>query len=172
MKMVYSKKFIFLFAFLAGTMSAQKPWFEGNLKGLHRYHVTVKAVGIEHLYSEPELKTFVESKLIQYHVKVSQKDAFPRMSLYIETAEVKQDSISQFLVELSVYDFSATVDQVIEQFNFSDFQKDFQVSKLYENQSIGSSAPEELKHAIEQVIINETDRFLNQWRQDNPFKKF
>ncbi len=170
--MLSAPKLISLFAVLAGLLSAQKPWFEGNLKGLHRYHVEAKAVGIDHLYSEAELKTFVESKLIQYHVKVSQKEAYPQIKLYIESAEVKRDSIGQFLVELSVFDFSATVDQVIEQFNFSDFQKDFQVSKLYENQSIGSSAPEELKHAIEQVIINETDRFLNQWRQDNPFKKF
>jgi hypothetical protein len=75
-------------------------------------------------------------------------------------------------VELSVYDFSATVDQVIDQFNYTDFQKGFQVNKIYENQSIGSAAPDQLKHSIEQVIVFETDRFLNQWRQDNPFKKF
>ena len=60
--MLQTRKFISFFTLLAGILSAQKPWFEGNLKGLHRYHVKVKAVGIEHLYSEPELKTFVESK--------------------------------------------------------------------------------------------------------------
>jgi hypothetical protein len=94
------------------------------------------------------------------------------MKVYIETADITRDSIRQFLVEISVYDFSATVDQVIDQFNYTDFQKDFQVTKLYENQSIGFADPNQLKHAIEQVLIFETDRFLDQWRQDNPFKKF
>lgn len=170
--MITHKKYVFLFCVAAGLLTAQKPWFEGNLKGLNRYHVAAAAIGLEHVYSEAELKTFVESKLIQYRVKVSQKEAYPRMKVYIETADITRDSIRQFLVEISVYDFSATVDQVIDQFNYTDFQKDFQVTKLYENQSIGFADPNQLKHAIEQVLIFETDRFLDQWRQDNPFKKF
>ncbi len=170
--MLTHRKYVFLFYILTGCLYAQKPWFEGNLKGLNRYHVEAHAVGIEHVYSEPELKTFIESKLMQDHVKVTQKEAYPRLKVYLETADVKRDSISQFLVEVSIYDFSATMDQVIEQFNYTDFQKDFQVTKLYENQSIGSAAPDKLKLAIEHVLIFETDRFLDQWRQDNPFKKF
>ena len=170
--MITHRNCFYLFYIIVGCLYAQQPWVEGNLKGLNRYHIEASAIGLEHVISKAEIKTYVESKLIQYHVKVSQKEAYPRLQVYVEEAVVKGDSISQFLVELSVYDFSATVDQVIDQFNYTDFQNGFQVNKIYENQSIGSAAPDQLKHSIEQVIVFETDRFLNQWRQDNPFKKF
>ena len=153
-------------------VSAQKPWFEGNLKGLDRFHVEASATGLESHFTAEEVKTFVESKLIQHHLKVTREATYPKLKIVMEAGDLLQDSTRYFLVECSVFDFTATMDQYVDSYTYSDLAKEFQTTKVYENQSIGSTHDKNLKNVIEQFIIQETERFLKHWHKDNPFKQF
>lgn len=159
-------------AVLLGLASAQKPWYEGNLRGLDRFFVEAIAIGLESHITAAEIKTFVESKLIQHHVKVTQETAYPKLKIVLEASDLTQDSTRHFLVECSVFDFTATMDQYVDSYSYSDLAKEFQTTKVYENQSIGSAHVTNLKKALEQNIIHETERFLKHWHKDNPLKEF
>ena len=150
----------------------QTRWHESNLKGLDQLKVEIIVDGLENAISSTWVESYVVAKLDQYKIWVNEKQPYPLLRVFIVGRPLEEVPGFYYTVEVSLFNYTLSIDNYIENFNDNKMTKDFSLAKIYEHQSIGYSIDRELKTHLESALFDHMDLFLDQWFQDNPRRRF
>ena len=150
----------------------QTRWHESNLKGLDQLKVEIIIDGLENAISPTWVESYVITKLDQYKIWVKEDQPYPLLQVLIVGRSLDEVPGFYYTVEVSLFNYTLSIDNYIENFNDNKMTKDFSLAKIYEHQSIGYSIDRELKTHLESALFDHMDLFLDQWFQDNPRRRF
>ena len=169
--MQHKKIVVMAFLFFLTLAVSQKPWYQGNLRGINDLAFELNIKGIKDDVWQKRVMSYVKLMLLEQDIQILDS-LIPKMVLDINIIDSRVDEVSSFLVQLCIYGYSISEEEYYKSLANSQITKNFLTTKLFSYEVVGQTDSEKLYKDIEKNINSSLNSFLNQWYNDNPKKQF